>query len=651
MKSRQRKRVSFTITDVPSTLATQSDIVRETVKLLFKNKRGSEALDLLNSIPVESQLAGDLGRQAMQFAVDSQDFQRVEEIARKVVTANPDDFQERIWLVRVLLASGREAEAETEIRQAVDLSRNDPDRWITLVQFLVLIRQPLKAAEEIKHAEAALPASEAPLALAQCCEMLGSAYDKSDDGMKNQLYAKAKEWYDKAKVAHPNDFSIVRRLTDFYRQTKQMVKAEAQLYPILKSGSSQSAETVTRARRTLALILALDQPPAGPEHCLIGPGGQAATGALAANALEDPEYLRVLARVLEAQKTPEHSKRAIGILKSLIDKNLANADDRFLLARLYETNGDWPKARETYRELNLRTKNARDMDLNHRPLYLDQFVTGLLRNHKGSDDQQLVEAQDLVDELKQLQPNQIRPLMLQVEVNQARNQLDKALDVCKPLWANPHTVELAATICIAVIGSSNADSPQFERVAGLLEQAIKQRTDSGILAISLANCRERQELYDEAKTLYEGVIKQGPRNAVASSETNNLIATAYNNLAWLLALKYKQGNQALVEINRAIKLAGQVPDFLDTRGVVYLSLNQPRDAIKDLEMAVKANPSPVRLFHLTQAYLQGGDRAKAKQNWKAARDKNLDQIRLDPGGLHRLEQSAYQKVLGELGSP
>ena len=40
--------------------------------------------------------------------------------------------------------------------QAVDLSKNDPDRWITLVKFLVLNKQPVKAAEAIKDAEASL---------------------------------------------------------------------------------------------------------------------------------------------------------------------------------------------------------------------------------------------------------------------------------------------------------------------------------------------------------------------------------------------------------------------------------------------------------------------------------------------------------------
>ena len=72
--------------------------------------------------------------------------------------------------------------------------------------------------------------------------------------------------------------------------------------------------------------------------------------------------------MLAAQKTTQHRKRAIEILESLIDKNLANAEDRFLLARLYEVSGDWPKARETYRDLNLRTKNPRDLEtLNRRP--------------------------------------------------------------------------------------------------------------------------------------------------------------------------------------------------------------------------------------------------------------------------------------------
>ena len=119
-----------------------------------------------------------------------------------------------------------------------------------------------------------------------------------------QWYAKAKEWYEKAKAAHPDDFSIVRRLTDFYRQTKQMAEAEAQLNAILKQVQSQSAETVAWARRTLALTLAASTDPQRVHDALsiLEPGGQATTGA-SSERPEDPEDLRVLARVLDAQKT------------------------------------------------------------------------------------------------------------------------------------------------------------------------------------------------------------------------------------------------------------------------------------------------------------------------------------------------------------
>ena len=216
-------------------------IVRETVKLLFKHKRGSEALDLLNSIPVESQLAGDLERQAIAFAVENQRFPARRGDRAKAVAAKPADFQERLWLVRILLASEHQAEAETVIREAIDLSKNDPDRWITLVQFLVFNKQPVKAAKAIKDAEATLPQPQAPLALAQCCELVGKAYEGIDEDKKKQWYAQAKGWYEKAQAAHPDDLSITRRLTNFFLQTKQIAEVEAQLDAILKPGSNPKA--------------------------------------------------------------------------------------------------------------------------------------------------------------------------------------------------------------------------------------------------------------------------------------------------------------------------------------------------------------------------------------------------------------------------
>ena len=157
-------------------------VMRETVKLLFKNKRGNEALDLLHAIPVESQLAGDLERQAIASAFESRDFEGAEKIARKAVAAKPTDFQERLLLARILLASNRPSEAETVIRDAIGLSKTDPDRWIALVNVLLLNKHPVEAAKAIKDAEAILPRPQAPLALAQCCEAVGQVLRRDRRG-------------------------------------------------------------------------------------------------------------------------------------------------------------------------------------------------------------------------------------------------------------------------------------------------------------------------------------------------------------------------------------------------------------------------------------------------------------------------------------
>ena len=109
---------------------------------------------------------------------------------------------------------------------------------------MVNTKQLAKAQKAIKDVEAFMPPDQVPLTLAQCSEMMGKAYEQSDTEAMKEWYARATEWFEKAKAAHPDDFSIVRRLTSFYLQTKQIAKAEVELNSILKeSAGSENAET------------------------------------------------------------------------------------------------------------------------------------------------------------------------------------------------------------------------------------------------------------------------------------------------------------------------------------------------------------------------------------------------------------------------
>ncbi len=112
-----------------------------------------------------------------------------------------------------------------------------------------------------------------------------------------------------------------------------------------------------------------------------------------------------------------------------------------------------------------------------------------------------------------------------------------------------------------------------------------------------------------------------------------------NNLAWLLTLQGVKGPAPLDMINRAIHLRGPVPEFLDTRAVVYLTNGESRRAIEDLENAVAVDPTASRYFHLARAYLEAGDMEAAKRSLVRARDRGLS-----VADVHPLERSALAHV-------
>ena len=691
-------------------------VVRRTVQLLFKNGRGSDVLDLLSSIPIESVLGSDLGHQAAVFAVDNRDYRHAEQIARKAVEAKPDDFQARVWLVRVLLASEHQAQAEKELRNAVNLDTSDPTRWDVLLGFMILTKQPGQAAKVIEEAEAKLPRARAPMALARSCATLSVAYM----GGGNEAEAKkwndtAKVWYEKAQAAQPGDLSVKRSLAEFLLRSKQFDEAEKCLDAIRTQGEgAKNAETARWANRTLALVLASRGNPTqlSKALALFEPTGKLVPAGQEGKNLTDPADQRALVHVLDMQKTLVHRKRAIEILKSLADKSVTIAEDRFILARLYEAIGDWPSAREKYRELDRRTANDRAPEtLNRRPFYLAEFADGLLRHRKSDDKEDLDEAQSVAEELKKIQPEAIGTLSLQVRIHAARNefsqvvalikafagrpnlapavigslanlaesvkqfpladelyrqqatlagtprnqvvlatflgrqgQVKKGLDLCEPLWKSGRDLEVLAVTNIDILFGSedNPHTPEpaeIKRVADWIEEAIARTSKQGrpnpLLFVGLGNLRERQGLYPEAERLYNLAIQAGDKDGISS-----------NNLAWLAALKDKRYKEALQYANRAIKLKPDQPDFLDTRGMIYLLDGQSKLGLDDLQKAVAFDPSsPSKLFHLTQAYLANDEIEKARQTLGAAKAKGFS-----PNGLHVLERETYQQVLEKLES-
>ncbi len=678
-------------------------VVRRLVYLLTASGRGSDAIQLFTQIPATSQLGGEMERMMLRAAVQNEDYRQAEEIARKAVAAKPNDFQERIWLANILLATKRPDDAEEQLRQAVALGKDDPNRWRTLVAYLVQSRQLDKAEAAIRDAEANL--AQAPLALADCCERLGRAVQATDGipGSK-KWYDRARQWFDKALETRkdPQDLSVLKPLVQFLINTDQIAEAEKQLEAIRTGGKDPA--TIAWARRSLALVYASGNSRRADKALALleapRPRGTA----------EDPEDMRVLVKVLLALGDAGRRKQAIEVLESMVTQNLASLEDRHLLARLEEAFGDWSKARDHYRDLIMRTNNIESLEV--RATYLTDFADKLIVHHKAGGSKDLDEAQEMIDKLKQLQPtNPMLPLSLEVFLDVARshpeaaedkireqvkrnlNPLDQAqlarlaqlariaesikqpelareiyvqiasgpspivykgllaqflarrgkakdaVNYCESLMKNDRDREAVLRISLDIFTPNTALTPeikgQLNRVIAWFEAAHKANPQHAFYRMSLGNLYERVGDDAKAEEQYRAIVNGDDRDGIAS-----------NNLAWLMALREDgKWNDALELINHAIKVRGPNPDFLDTRGVVFISGGQNARAIDDLKQAINVQPTASKYFHLARAYLKLNDTEKAKESLKLAKTKGL------PNGLHRLELAAYKDIINRLGMP
>jgi tetratricopeptide (TPR) repeat protein len=217
-----------------------------------------------------------------------------------------------------------------------------------------------------------------------------------------------------------------------------------------------------------------------------------------------------------------------------------------------------------------------------------------------------------------------------------RGRVKEAIDNCELLWADKARREPVTAVCTGILcGSKASDPEQVRRVIGWLERARADAPRSMIFPLALGNLYERLSEYPRAEQMYRDAIKLDDRDGIAS-----------NNLAWLLTLEGgDKAREATDLIRNAIRARGPLPEFLDTRGMIFLKAGQGDRAVEDLEKALKGAPSPPKYFHLAQAYLGVNQKEKARKALEAGRSQGL------PDGLHPLEQTVYNEVTSALGRP
>jgi tetratricopeptide (TPR) repeat protein len=146
------------------------------------------------------------------------------------------------------------------------------------------------------------------------------------------------------------------------------------------------------------------------------------------------------------------------------------------------------------------------------------------------------------------------------------------------------------------------------RAIAYYRQAHELAADDVAVAVSLADALARAGRTDEARTIYQGVVKAHPENA-----------PALNNVAFFLADTDGDLDEALrLARNALAKTPGQ-PSFSDTIGYIYLKKGMLDSAIQSFSILAHRYPNSASFrYHLGLALLQKGEKAVARKELEAA---------------------------------
>jgi tetratricopeptide (TPR) repeat protein len=560
----------------------------------------------------------------------------------------------------------RSAEAEQNLRLAIQVAPTAPEAWVSLVQYLAATGQLKEARAAIDQLKNSFRGKREDLllVLGHCFEIVG----QKDEARKR---------YQLARDDYPNDVGVLRAVIGFHLRQGNAGLAQTYLEEITERknpGLKVGEGDMSWAKRSLAFLLANGGDYPGFLRALellgmkLGDDGKVVIEGKKLLPQERDEVQRTRARVLATRGTRAMREKAIALLEEMRQRRQLLADDEFLLAQLLEANGNWDEAEK--RLCHMASGQG------HNPLFVAYLAQKLLeRGQLPKAQESIAKAQKYIDKVVQLEiarrvPEgtfgsielRARALEIKGEYQKARdllrayataepanaekilafagflarrNRLPEALDQCERAWkiGPPEGVGGATVALLRTVQPRVTDCNRVEK---WLQEALVKNPESLLLKIQLADLHDLKGQYREAERLYREVLDPEKKN-------NNPMAL--NNLAWLLALRKKEGEEAKRFIDRAIQLLGPRAELLDTRAMVYLALGESRKAAADLEQAIAEKPTAARYFHLARALHMARKKAAAKKKFKRAKEAGLE-----AKGLHPLERGAYHQIAKELDS-
>jgi tetratricopeptide (TPR) repeat protein len=513
-------------------------VLRRVAQLLFERQRYLEAdraIRMLGDLPHDTSSVGAL-RLATELSLWSRDVERALTLARRAVATESDDYRDHVWLGQVLWAAGKPQEAHAALQRAVEMANGAPGPWVALIQFLANSGQRRSAEAAIEDASNQLTGDQAPLALAQCYEAIGQR-------------ERAEEQYLLATAGSSAKAASLRAAAEFYLRSGDPENAEPLLRRIVEqAGDAASAQDITWARHTLATVLASKADTKTFHQAL------ALINSNAPQAGESLAERRAKAALLATRRSRRERLEAVGTLEEVARVRALAASEQFLLARLYESLGDEPKARRYMADLvrsleeaaKLRPPTAADTflmaqlsemagdwpkarDLMRRyasvtdpdPYYLAIYAREQLRRD-GAE----IETDFLVRKLEGLVPGTAQALEMRIRLLVQRSEVEPAIQLLREAAENEQILSTdradrlrwATALVDELIEQCRANGHR-SMVESLTEQAevlyrkLADTSNDGVLPLIAFLTRHKR--IDEALSVCEGAWNRLPPDTVA----------------------------------------------------------------------------------------------------------------------------------------
>ncbi|MBW2094930.1 MAG: tetratricopeptide repeat protein [Deltaproteobacteria bacterium] len=628
-------------------LAKKTDEARKKAKLLLeKDKDDPDALSLLAGVQVQEKDIATAIKTLQKITKAApnnfktylslgrlfllkKDLVRSKKAYLKAISLKPESRVAYVELANAYSAEGKWEKAEGELQKLLSISRTRYRDLPLLARFYEHTRKWKKAEKTYREAvDLAPPEEVSPLM------NLGAFYARQKD------YERALAAFEKAASSKKDNLAIQLAIAQLHYDFRKMDEAQKVVDAILEKDKGQVTANFLKGRLSLAKkdfsgaldrfnLVAREWPRNAGVHyfkalALLGQGkGQLAEKALVKAVELNPRLLD--ARLLLAERYLR--QRDKNLAREQIDAvvKLAPRHVKALMLKgsLEVLEGKRKAAESTFRQVT-RVK----------PDYAPAYVRlGLLYQlaKRGN------EARQMLKKALEINPRQIDALAFLVGIHLRKRQFDEALNLCKIQQGKIGNFPRGRATIESLVGKIYLAKGEKQAAELHFKKAVE--TDPNLLGpyVSLARIYLSGDRWQEAVQEYENILKKNPKFLPAymalgamydqkgmgeKAETfyrkaldmKKDFAPAANNLAWDLATRGGNIDEALGYAQIAKEQMPKNPAIMDTLGWIYYLKGSYLSAISEFQDSILLDSeNPVIRYHLGMAFYKNKQFKRAKE--------------------------------------